>query len=261
MSLSRPRKGPWLQVLSPAGFEWNIATLQVPGLPEALRGLRIIQLTDIHLTEHWWPAYDEIIQRINANPPDLLFITGDFVWQKWDNRHVVPLMRRLVDPLRAKSGIYAVLGNHDGEQVGPYIAASQARLIEGEMLTIDVRGQKVDLIGMNGATRYDPDYNMLHAILRREKSPLRIVLAHYPDTYRRIASAESDLFFAGHTHGGQICLPGGFPLITHDSLPRKYAKGIHRIDNTWLVISRGIGFTSIPVRMFCPSEVIEVVLE
>jgi predicted MPP superfamily phosphohydrolase len=261
MTVNRPRKGPWLQAFSPAGYEWNTVQLTVPDLAAALRGLRIVQLSDIHLTRRWWPTYDQIIERLRGHPPDLLFITGDFVWQKWDNRHAMENLRRFVEPLVSNFGIYAVLGNHDGDQVGPYVAATQVQLIEGETRTIDIRGEKVDLIGVPGASRNDPVGPQLQTLERREKAALRIAIAHYPDTFNRIAAGRPHLFFAGHTHGGQICLPNGFPPLTHDSLPRKYAKGIHRIDDTWFIVTRGLGYTNIPVRIFCPSEIIEVVLE
>src|SRR5690348_11462635 len=168
MSFSRPRKGPWLQLFSPAGFEWNIAHLTVPGLPDSLRGLRIVQLSDIHLTRHWWPTYDQIIERLRAQPPDLLFITGDFVWQKWDNRDAMANMRRFIEPLVSNFGIYAVLGNHDGDQVGPYVSATHVQLIEGQTRTIDIRGEKVDLIGVPGANRNDPIGPQLRALEQRE---------------------------------------------------------------------------------------------
>ncbi len=260
MRFSRPRKGPWLQFFSPAGFEWNTARLGIPGLPPSLRGLRIVQLSDIHLTRRWWPVYDQIIERLRAEPPDLLLITGDFVWQKWDNRRAMANMRRFIEPLVAKFGIYAVLGNHDGDQVGPYVAATQVELIEGQTRTLEIHGQKIDLIGVPGANRYDPVGEQLHELRQANPAALRIALAHYPDTFNRTAPVKPHLFFAGHTHGGQICLPNGFPPLTHDSLPRKYAKGIHRIDDTWFIVTRGLGYTNIPVRIFCPSEIIETVL-
>jgi predicted MPP superfamily phosphohydrolase len=67
-----------------------------------------------------------------------------------------------------------------------------------------------------------------------------------------------DLFLCGHTHGGQVCLPGGRALLTHDKLPKHICKGIFRAGNTWMAISRGFGFAGMPARVFCPSEVIEI---
>jgi predicted MPP superfamily phosphohydrolase len=90
------------------------------------------------------------------------------------------------------------------------------------------------------------------------ENTLRIAMSHYPDALRRIGRLEADLFLTGHTHGGQICLPGRIPIIKHDSLPRPYCTGVHRVDDTWLVVNRGIGFTTLPIRVFCPSEVIEI---
>jgi predicted MPP superfamily phosphohydrolase len=88
----------------------------------------------------------------------------------------------------------------------------------------------------------------------------RIALAHYPDHLRLMRPLRPDVLLAGHTHGGQICLPGGIPIIRHDTLPRRQARGVHFIDGTWLVNHRGFGYTSLALRVFCPSEVIEIEL-
>jgi len=78
------------------------------------------------------------------------------------------------------------------------------------------------------------------------------------DHDRRIRPLAADFFLAGHTHGGQICTPWGWPLITHDRMPRRYCKGVHRFDGTWYIVSRGLGFAGVPVRINCPSEVAEI---
>jgi hypothetical protein len=71
---------------------------------------------------------------------------------------------------------------------------------------------------------------------------------------------EPDIYLSGHTHGGQICLPNGVPLLSHDSMPSRFKKGIHRIEHTWFVVSNGFGFTGLPFRVFCPAEVCELTL-
>jgi hypothetical protein len=83
-------------------------------------------------------------------------------------------------------------------------------------------------------------------------------MSHYPDQFHRAKPLAADFFLAGHTHGGQICLPGGIPIITHDRMPRRYASGIHRLGETWYIVSRGMGYASLPLRVNCPSEVAEV---
>jgi predicted MPP superfamily phosphohydrolase len=88
----------------------------------------------------------------------------------------------------------------------------------------------------------------------------RIVLSHYPDLFAFARSLHPDLYLAGHTHGGQICPPGERALLTHDTLPRPMAKGAHEINGSCLFVNRGFGFTTIPLRVFCPAEVVEIVL-
>jgi uncharacterized protein len=93
-----------------------------------------------------------------------------------------------------------------------------------------------------------------------EARRVTIALSHFPSHAVALAHAGVDLVLAGHTHGGQVCLPGGIPLITHDVLPRRFARGAHRLAQTWLVTSRGCGFSKYPIRVFCPAEAIEIVL-
>jgi hypothetical protein len=85
-------------------------------------------------------------------------------------------------------------------------------------------------------------------------------MQHYPDQIRRVEMLHPDLVLAGHTHGGQICLPGGIPILKHDSLPVKYCQGLHRWKSSWLHVGRGFGFSSIAVRSFCPPQVVELKL-
>ena len=87
---------------------------------------------------------------------------------------------------------------------------------------------------------------------------VRIVLSHYPDHLLRTRHLHPDLFLCGHTHGGQVCLPGGYPILRHDSSPRRLCTGIHWIERTWMVVNRGFGFSGMPVRLFCPAEVLDL---
>ena len=79
-------------------------------------------------------------------------------------------------------------------------------------------------------------------------------MAHFPDHIRKAARLRPDIYFAGHTHGGQICLPNGFAPVRHDSLPRAFCKGVHRIHDTWFIVGRGMGFTGLPFALFLPGR-------
>ncbi len=260
------RRGSWLQWLAIQHFEWNRHDLRVASLPPALDGVRILHLSDIHLQSTWHPALDELHQRIARDVFDLIFITGDFVEDKLDARDAAPMVERFVRGLRCRFGIYAVMGNHDGDFLGPRVARLGVKVLPiGSPTTITVRGEPIELLGLAGLDRHD--LRMQHVLdipPTRSRDPRipRIVLSHYPDALVMLQNHDvvPPLFFAGHTHGGQVCLPGGFPILRHDTLPRRFCSGVHRLGQTWLIVTRGMGFSSYPIRLFCPAEVVEVVM-
>ena len=119
-------------------------------------------------------------------------------------------------------------------------------------------GGKIELIGLPGKRRNELSSRFINALPEAQPGIPRIVLSHFPDHLKRTEGLQADLFLAGHTHGGQICLPRGATLMWHDSLPRRFARGAHRVGKTWLVVSRGLGWTGFPVRTWCPPEVVEI---
>jgi predicted MPP superfamily phosphohydrolase len=265
---AQPWRGPWVELGSIKRFEWNRYELPVAALPPALEGLRILHLTDIHINSAWYPAMDELLRRVQHDPPDLLFITGDFVENKYDARNALPLVERFVDGLRSRFGVYAITGNHDGDFIAARVARLGVKILPiGSPTRVSVRGAQVELIGLAGLTRQDADVQDILNIQPRDmdgRGPClpRMVLSHYPDALVRLQQHDvsPDLHFAGHTHGGQVCLPGGVPILRHDTLPRRYCHGVHRLGDSWLIVSRGMGYSSYPIRMFCPAEVVEVIL-
>jgi predicted MPP superfamily phosphohydrolase len=117
----------------------------------------------------------------------------------------------------------------------------------------------VEIIGVAGVDRLDLDMPFLRGLGPKAENSVRISLSHFPDILRKTQFLQSDLFLCGHTHGGQICLPGGIPLLRHDSLPRRFCTGIHHVMGAWLIANRGLGYSSrLQLRLFCPAEVIEI---
>ncbi len=258
----RPRRGAWLQVFDVWGWEWNAIELNIPDLPAKMDGTRLLHLGDIHLRSRWPAALEGVIDRVNSDPPDLILFTGDFVEDKRDHGPALPALRRLIEPLQSKSGRFAILGNHDGDLLLPRLTALGVRVIVHQRLEVPVRGGTVELIGFPGLDRLDLSDAFLKSIPKRGPGVPRIILSHYPDLIRAADAAglAPDLYLAGHTHGGQICLPDETPIMRHDSLPRRLCKGAHDYRGTCLVVTRGLGFTGIPVRAFCPGEATEIVL-
>jgi predicted MPP superfamily phosphohydrolase len=258
--ISRPGRGPWVQLIEPFRFEWNRISLPLQGLPAALAGYRILHLSDFHFRLGWSRAYDQLHARIRENPPHLILIGGDYVENKRNYLPGLPLVRRLLDGLTYRDGCFGVLGNHDG-RIGPEIDGRNLTLIDRRRVVLDVPGGQLELIGLPRlGKRVKPDQPFIDALPPKTSGVPRLILSHYSDYLRRIPQAAPDIFFAGHTHGGQICLPGRIAIQKHTSLPRRLVSGIHRIGETWFIANRGMGYSSMSLRLFCPSEVIEVEL-
>jgi hypothetical protein len=258
--ISRDRVGPRVQVRSARGFEWTRLELPVSGLSPSLSGLRIVHLSDFHCRAWWDPAYDQLTARLRENPPDLILFTGDFVECKHDSRPAQPVVRKLFSQLSSRLGTYAILGNHDGDLIGPPLARCNVNLIDHRRVFLHGAEADIELIGLSGVDRFDLDRRWAVGLGPKRPGSLRIILCHYPNVLARVADLAPDLYLTGHTHGGQISLPTGLPIMRHDTLPRRLCSGIHRIFGTVLVANRGFGFTYLPVRLFCPSEVVEIVV-
>jgi predicted MPP superfamily phosphohydrolase len=258
--ISKPGCGPWFQIIEPFGFEWNQFALPIRDLPGSLAGYRILHLTDFHFKRAWSRAYDQLLNRIRQNPPDLLLIGGDYVENKRHHAPALPFVHRLLDGLTYRDGCFGVLGNHDG-RIGPEINGRNLTLIDRRRVLVETPGGKIELIGLPRlGKRIRPDQPFIDSLPPKASGVPRVILSHYSDYLRRVTKADPDLFFSGHTHGGQVCLPRGIPIQKHTSLPRRLVHGIHRVGQTWLIANRGLGYSSMSVRLFCPSEVIEVEL-
>ena len=256
------RAGPWLSVGPVRAAEWVRVTLPLSTLPAGTR-VRLAHLTDLHVKLRVEPVVEEVLAALAADPPDVVVLTGDLVDDKYDARPALPAVRSILSRLTSRHGVFGVLGNHDGDLMAARVTECGVRLIGGESVRVNVAvdggaAVPLDLVGLPGVARDEPD-----ADFERDRDPnvATVALSHYPDAINRLGRLRPDLVLAGHTHGGQICLPDGTPIITHDSLPRRMAKGLHRTDyGGWLFVSHGLGTAAYAVRLFCPAQVAEVVL-
>ncbi len=235
-------------------LELTRETLNVSGLPSALAGLRIGLLTDLHRSD---TVPQELIvravQMMMSEAPDLIVLGGDYV--TWGNRRFVAPVAEAVAPLSAPHGVYAVLGNHDDDRDMPAALGSAGIVVLRDARTrLTIRGETLDLAGIRYWTRRPGDI----ARVLRGASPNAILLAHNPLRLAEAASLGVPLVLSGHTHGGQIVLPGigavaarAFPVIA----------GRGRREGTEIFVSRGIGTVYVPVRLNCPPEVAVLTLQ
>jgi uncharacterized protein len=223
-------------------------TLPVSGLSEPLRGLRVAFLTDFHRSQtvsH--ELLDKAVRLTMAEQPDLIILGGDYV--TWGDRHYVQPAADALAPLRAPAGVFGILGNHDDDRDMPAaLAAEGVEMLRDARTQITVRGEPLDLVGIRYWTRKPGDI----ARLLRGASPNTILLAHTPSRLLEAVGLSVPLVLSGHTHGGQIVVPGlgaiaarKFPVIA----------GSARRDKTTIFVSRGVGTVYLPIRFNCPPEV------
>lgn len=249
-------RGPWLAVGPIRRAEWLRVTLELAQAPPS--GLRLMHLSDLHLRGRMHPVLNRVIERLNAQLFDAVLVTGDFVDDQFDAKRVMPVMRHLLTLLRSRWGTFGILGNHDGDPLRAWLGGLGVNCIEGRRVRLGEPAEpQLDLVGLPGVLR-----EASSCFFDRDRDPRvpTIALSHYPDAVGRCGRLRPDVILAGHTHGGQIALPGQIPIITHDSLTRKMCNGVHKTEHGWLIVSRGIGHTDVPIRLFAPPQIVELVL-
>ncbi len=228
--------------------------LDVPRLAPALDGLSIVHLSDFHLTGRVGKAYfREVVRNSNELQPDLLALTGDLV----ESKAYLDWIPDTLGQLRARYGVFFVLGNHDlRTRDVPRLRRilEQSGLIDlgGRRRQIQINGQPVVLIGNELPwTKHEPAAACGFA---ESGMPLRIVLSHSPDQFGWARAQDADIMLAGHTHGGQICIPPFGAIFSPSAWGVKHVAGIYYSPPTILHVTRGISGDT-PVRWRCPPEI------
>jgi len=222
-------------------------------LPESFKGYRILHLSDLHLDSMEGLA-ERIARRIAPLPCDLCVITGDFRYVRHGAyRQILPPLGQIVEAVRAGDGIYAVLGNHDTQAMSDDIEKLGIRLLTNESVAIVRDGQRFNIIGVDDPHDYYTD--AAAECLKKRERGFRLLLAHTPELYFQAASNGIHLYLCGHSHGGQICLPGGFPLMTFLNTGKRFYRGVWRFRDMTGHTSPGCGTAKIPIRFNCPPEV------
>lgn len=226
-------------------------TVRIPALPLDMDGFRILQLSDVHLDLD--PGYtDVIVDRVASCDYDICVMTGDYRNRTYGPyRRVVESFRKIRDAIPTK--VYAILGNHDFVEMINALEPLDVSFLINESVPIQRGSGRLWLVGIDDPIMYMLD-NLEKALVEGPSSGPRILLSHAPGVYRMAEAHGIDLLLAGHTHGGQICLPGGIPLITNDTCKRDMVKGAWRYGDMQGYTSPGTGSCAVPVRFFCPPE-------
>jgi predicted MPP superfamily phosphohydrolase len=184
---------------------------------------------------------------------DLCVLTGDYRGKTFG-----PFDAALEEVTRVRSHlkapVYGVLGNHDTISMVPGLEEMGVRMLLNECETIVRSDQRIHLAGIDDAHYYRVD-NIEKAALPIPHEEFSILLSHTPEIYRQAAHADFNLLLSGHTHGGQICLPGSIPITLDSVLPRHMASGPWKYHNMLGYTSVGVGSCIVAVRLNCPPEI------
>ena len=245
--------------------------LSIQGLPNALNGLTIAHLTDLHRSRVVSTAYlAKCIAMANALSPDIIAFTGDYLTR---SSHLgllgelafeddvppaehVRQCAQCMSSARAKYGIFASLGNHDhwfdGDAVTKTIEAVGIPVLRNTNRRVRINGEPLAIVGLGDLWTEGVD---MRGAFRNVDSPFTLVLMHNPDSFEHWSREGSHLILAGHTHGGQVNIPLLGPLVVPSRYGKKYAHGLFTRGEARMYVSRGIGLISPPVRFNCPPEI------
>jgi uncharacterized protein len=239
--------------------------IELARLPAAFDGFTIAQLSDFHYDRLSAVPIRAAIEIVNNLHPDLVVLTGDFVTVQIFHRRLHTAKRAasaaepcasLLAQLHPRFGIVSILGNHDVDSDAPRIIETLHShgipVLRNRSIPLEQGGSRVWLCGLDSVWEGHPDMHLaLHGIPSDE---LVVLLVHEPDFADKAAHYPVDLQLSGHSHGGQIWLPGiGAPWLP--LFARKYPRGLHRIGPLTLYTNMGLGTIRLPIRLNCPPEV------
>lgn len=226
----------------------------VDDLPVPFEGFRFLQLSDVHIDGS--PALTErLCAAVQGLRFDLCALTGDFRFRTHgDYRAAVQAMTRLAESLRCPHGVFGILGNHDPIEMVPGLESAGIRMLLNEAVVIRRGEDEIHVVGLDD-THFYRTHDLRRAMAGIPPRAVKLLLAHSPEIIPEAAAAGVQQYFCGHTHGGQICLPGGIPLVTRSRGGRAYAAGPWRYGRMGGYTSRGAGTSGLNVRYCCPPEI------
>lgn len=228
-----------------------------PGLPAAFDGFTILFVSDLHLDVSAGvlvPA-GHLAAGVEC---DIAVFGGDYQsYGRPAAAAAAAAMAPLVAAIRARQGMFAILGNHDRHDMVSSLEGLGLTVLVNECAVLERDGERLTLVGCDDVHAFHhPDA----VRVLREESGFRVALVHSPDLAMEAEAAGCALYLAGHTHGGQICLPGGRPIITGLEGGRALARGVWQLRGMPGYTSTGLGCGLVPVRFNCPPEVALITL-
>jgi len=230
-----------------------------PDLPQSFHGYTILFLTDLHLDglEGLTERLEPLLRKL---PADLCLLGGDYRMEEYGSfTRCLQLMTRLAPAISARDGSYSVLGNHDCLEMVEPLGELGVRFLINDAVAIRRGGERIWIVGVDDPHYYCCD-NLEEAFGKVEPGAFSVLLAHSPEIFREAAGFGPRLYLCGHTHAGQIQLPGIGPISTHMRGPRFVAHGPWTHAGMQGYTSAGVGISGAPVRLWSRGEVVLVTL-
>jgi hypothetical protein len=233
------------EVLEPGDLDVERLRIEVAGLRSPVR---LVHLSDLQ-TDGFGALQARVREEANAFAPDVVLFTGDLI----NHPSLAGAAGEYLAGFTHRSGKFFVTGDVDGGyDLGGVLARGGFELLDGRARRLDLGGQSVGLVGVSIGQAFDAAF--VRELARRAPAP-RLLLSHRPDAVFAAADGAADVVFAGHTHGGQVCLPLLGPIVTLTRVSRRIAAGgLHRFARAQVVVSRGLGWeghVAPRVRAFC----------
>ena len=234
--------------------------LKFKNLPAAFDGTVILFISDLHV-DAIESLEEKIIEAVGSDHYDMCILGGDYSLDHGDvNKKAKVLIERIVDSIKARSDVFAVLGNHDRFSMAQTLAGFGFKVLNNDKVCLERDGERIYIVGVDDCHYFGAD-DLESAVSGIESDAFKILVSHSPEIYKNADDHGFDLLLAGHTHGGQICLPNGTVLVEGASVPYKFAKGQWAYNGLTGYTSRGAGPSCVPVRFFCPPEVSFITLK
>lgn len=245
---------PSLEWPSRERFTVNEERIWLDALPSAFQGLRIVQISDIHhglfLPKEW---LSEAVWKANRLNPDIIALTGDFVTY---SRRMIGPAAEVLGRLRARYGVFAVLGNHDfrvdADAVTQALRRQRIDVLRNRHVTLWFGGEALYLAGVDD---YGYGADLRRAVRGVPRDAATVLLAHNPRVIHLASRHNVSLVLSGHTHGGQVNLPLLGTVYGRSPERLRYKIGWDRMGATQIYVSRGIGTIVLPWRLRCPAEI------
>lgn len=223
-------------------------------IPENFSGYRLLFISDLHL-DGVLPLSDKAIELIKKAEYDLAILGGDYRYLHQGNSKGAEIaVRKIVKCLKQKTEVIGILGNHDVYMNGEELEDLGVKILVNDSCEIKNNGQSIFIAGVDDSSLFLAD-DVDTADKDIPGNSFKIMISHSPQIFKEVSKYGYDLMISGHTHGGQVCLPGGFAILKGAPVPRRFVKGRWVHENMQGITSTGAGVSVFPVRFNCLPEI------